>query len=127
MVDRVTLLDEAESGSRQTGWSLRAIPALIGVLALLSLPFSALFALGSTMLFDAPGSERNPLTWLLATLLWASPVVALATIAVAAQTVRSFSSRRLNLLILIPATWWIAYLALQAVSEAFCTGRTVCS
>jgi len=81
-------LDEVDGDSRQTGWSLKAIPALIGAFALLALPFAALFALGSAMLFDAPGSERNPLTWLLATLLCASPLVALATIALAAQTVR---------------------------------------
>jgi cytochrome bd-type quinol oxidase subunit 2 len=44
--------------------------ALIGVLPIVFLP----------MLFDAPGLEENQIVWIAVTLLWAFPVVVVASI-----------------------------------------------
>lgn len=121
------ILSELEIDPQLSEGAQIVIPVLIGIGALIALPIAALFAMGSGMLFDAPGSERNPFTWLLVLLLWASPFVTLATIALAVQVFQSFSSRRLNLLILLPTSWWLVYFALQLVSQAVCGRGTVCS
>jgi len=67
---------------RGTGWGVAGLSflALLGSVPLVP---------ASTFLFDAPGSEKNPLLWLFAAAAWAAPVTFSLALTIALRAARS--------------------------------------
>jgi hypothetical protein len=106
---------------------VRASGLLVGTAATLLL-IPALFAAAfSAFLFDAPGSERSPLTWALAIGLYVTPLFLVLAMSMAAQGFRTSDRRRIlrsALFVAIP----ILYLgSVYAGIQGACGGQFACS
>jgi len=67
---------------RRAGWGVAGLSflALLGSVPLVP---------ASTFLFDAPGSEKNPLLWLFVAAVWMAPITFSVALAVALRAARS--------------------------------------
>jgi hypothetical protein len=67
---------------RRAGWGVAGLSflALLGSVPLVP---------ASTFLFDAPGSEKNPLLWLFVAAAWAAPITFSVALAIALRAARS--------------------------------------
>ena len=107
-------------------WPLRILLVLLIVLGGVGLLASLPVIIASMMMFDAPGSNANPLTWWLSLALTALPVAALAVIATSIAALRSFSRRRLVWPLAILAGWLALVAIPLALLEITCDGQFAC-
>ncbi|MGA0112356.1 MAG: hypothetical protein ACO3PN_09665 [Chthoniobacterales bacterium] len=88
-----------------------AAAMLLTVLLLCALTASLVMLITVPFLFDAPGTESQPATWVMAAALFSAPAMCLA--AIAGVWVAAFPAGR--------SRWWYAALGLPLLSAlAFC-------
>ncbi len=100
-----------ETGDRSDTEELwkRAVPAIVGVVALLAIPQAVMMALMTPMLFDAPGSTSKIGLYVLLVVLLAKPVMLFITVILSFFVFREFSRGRFARLLIVPALWWTSY------------------
>jgi len=87
-----------------------------------------MMALMSAMLFDAPGSEKNPLVWILFATTVALPVSCLISCVTSLYVYfREKNYRKAFLLSLIPTTVIVCMVIDIAMMQLFCSGNFSCS
>jgi hypothetical protein len=115
--------------SRETSWSVRlqrVLAALLGLSAAVATLPLALMAIGSAMLFDAPGSEGNGLIWALALGFVLAPILTGYAAYLCARSILNDSWREL-LGAVIAVAGISAYLGvIFLMNETWCGGQTVC-
>lgn len=96
------------------------------LVSVVCIPLSLLFGMATVFLFDAPGSERSPLTYMLGAGLLLAPVVFCLT-ATKARSASQFLNRKMLSQAASYFLGWLAYMALTLGSmEVFCGGSFAC-
>lgn len=110
------------------------LPRLLGVkvttfLWMLCIPPSLFMALFSPMMFDAPGANRNVLTWLLFASVVTSPLVLLVAVVgcvVTASQTKRFNPIAARRFALLPLVSIIAFVVASVLLRVICGGNFDC-